>query len=121
MNPRDITPKVCGFPGLPKWLDLPLIKRTAERYSITEEEAREHLRLNTLCELGVKPHKADFKPLDWDEESEDTFTTAQGETRGTETVIERNEPGADACIQVNRTTLSQEPQDALEVSPEDGG
>ena len=95
---RDVNPKLYGFPGLPKWLDLPLIKRTATRYNITEEEAREHLRLNTLCELP----------------------TATGEIRGTETVIERNDTGAEACLRSDRGTLSKEPQDAPEVSPEDG-
>ena len=99
MHPRDINAKLYGFPGLPKWLDIPLIKRTAERYGITEEESRERLRLNTLCELSP----------------------AKGETRGTETVIERNEPGAEACLRSDRGALPQEPQDAPEVSPKDGG
>ena len=51
MTPRDVKPIVSGFPGLPKWLDLPHIKRVAKEYNITESEAREHLRLNTLSEI----------------------------------------------------------------------
>lgn len=92
---RDVTPKIYGFPGLPKWLDFPFIKRTAERYGITTKKAREHLRLNTLRELP----------------------TAQGEIRGK---TDTDESGTDSCIQVDRTELSKEPKDAPEVSPEDG-
>lgn len=92
---RDVTPTIYGFPGLPKWLDFPFIKRTAERYGITTEEAREHLRLNTLRELP----------------------TARGEIRGK---TDTDESRAEACVQTNRTALSQEPQDAPEVSAEDG-
>ena len=95
MNPRDITPKIYGLPGLPKWLDLPFIKRTAEEYGITKEEAREHIRLNTLQELS----------------------TAIGENRGNR---HENECRAEDCIQVDRESLSTEPKDAPESCVEDG-
>lgn len=91
---RDVKPAIYGLPGLPKWLDLPFIKRIAEKYGITKEEAREHLRLNTLCEISM----------------------ANGENHGT-----KNESRTEACIRVNRQTLSQEPRDAPEVRPENGG
>lgn len=84
----------CGFPGLPPWLDRPLVKRMAEEYGVTEEEAREHLRLNTLKEL--EPYQR----------------RDHGQTA--------NECRADACIPVNRTTLSKEPKDAPPISAEDG-
>lgn len=45
MNPRDVPfPTVRGFPGLPKWLDEPYIKRKAEEWRVTEDEARYILR-----------------------------------------------------------------------------
>ncbi|KKK97205.1 hypothetical protein LCGC14_2655080 [marine sediment metagenome] len=94
MNPRDVTPKVHGFPGLPPWLDLPLIKRIAKDYGVTEEEAREHLRLNTIREL--EPCKR----------------RDRGQTA--------DECRADACLSIDRDTLSKEPRDAPEISQEDG-
>lgn len=39
MAPRDIKPVVSGFPGLPKWLDDPYIKRQAKEWGVTYEEA----------------------------------------------------------------------------------
>ena len=45
---RDVTPEVHGFPGLPPWLDRPLVKRKAEEWGVTEDEARERLRLDHL-------------------------------------------------------------------------
>ena len=92
---REVTPTIYGLPGLPKWLDLPLVKRTAEKYGVTEEEAREHLRLNTVRELS----------------------TAKGENRGSS---QENECRAEACLQSDRPALSKEPEDAPAVSEEDG-
>lgn len=92
---RDVSPAIYGLPGLPHWLDIPYIKRTAERYSISEEEARERLRLNTIRELP----------------------TARGETRGK---TDEDDAGTGACIPADRPALPQEPRDAPEVSPEDG-
>ena len=40
---RDVTPVVRGFPGLPHWLDRPLVRRKAEEWGVTEDEARERL------------------------------------------------------------------------------
>ena len=40
-NPGE--PTVRGFPGLPPWLDFPLIKRKAEEWGVTEDEARKRL------------------------------------------------------------------------------
>ncbi len=94
MSPRDIKPIVCGFPGLPKWLDRPLVKRTAEKYGITEEAAREHLRMNTLREL--EPCKR----------------REHGQAN--------NECGTDNCIPIDRESLQKEPKDAPEISQEDG-
>ena len=48
---RDVTPKVCGFPGLPPWLDGPLCKRVAEDCGMTIEEVKEYL----LAHGGIKP------------------------------------------------------------------
>ncbi len=94
MNPRDITPKIYGLPGLPKWLDIPFIKRTAEEYGLTIEEARERIRLNTLPEL--EPCKR----------------RDHGQAA--------NECRAEDCIQVDRESLSTEPKDAPESCVEDG-
>ena len=94
MSPRDVTPKVCGFPGLPAWMDLPLIKRTAKDYGVTEEEAREHLRLNTIRELEP----------------------CQRRDHGQEA----DECRADACLSDDRDTLSNEPQDAPSMGQGDG-
>ena len=95
MTPRDITPKIYGLPGLPKWLDRPFIKRTAEEYGITKEEAREHIRLNTLREIDPR-HR--------------------GENLGQS----ENECRTEDCIQVDRESLSTEPKDAPESCMEDG-
>ncbi len=106
MTPRDVTPKIHGLPGLPKWLDRPLIKRTAEKYDISEEEAREHFRLNTLPELELVMAKGEIH--DTSTKSECYSTCPSDECR-TET-----------CLFDDRETLSEEPQDAPEISPEDG-
>ncbi len=91
---REVTPTIYGLPGLPKWLDLPLVKRTAEKYGVTEEEAREHLRLNTVREL------------------EPCIRRDHGQ--------KANEFRAEACLQSDRPALSKEPEDAPAVSEEDG-
>ncbi len=96
MTVRDVTPKVCGFPGLPAWMDLPLIKRTAKDYGVTTEEAREHLRLNTLREI---------EPV-----------MANGEIHDERA----DECRADACLPDDRDTLSNEPQDAPPMGQGDG-
>ena len=48
---RDVTPKVCGFPGLPPWLDRPHCKRVAEDCGMTIEEVKEYL----FKHGGIKP------------------------------------------------------------------
>ena len=44
MAPRDVKPRVAGFPGLPPWLDNFAIRAFAKKYSVSYEQAQRQLK-----------------------------------------------------------------------------